>query len=139
MKINKILLGLITVLCLVSCKQDDKPIYSSTFFLQKNTIGLYNEAKVIYTFNKSKDQLYFNQTNNTFRIVADDSGNYLEVVFASPLPRIGEMVVASIKDGGLSKVQDMTDIQFEVMQKDGDVCWLWNQEAGLGLIIFYVN
>lgn len=140
MKINKILIGLTAlVLCFASCKQQEETFYSSLFFLKKTDIGLYNEAKPLYTFNKANDQLYFNKTTNTFRIVSDDSNNYVEVVFAEPIPMQDAMLTASIKNGGLGDVADQSAVEFQVLKKDVNKCWLWNQKSGLGLIVFYVE
>lgn len=140
MKINKIVIVLVlAALAIVSCKEDDKTTLSSDFFVKRSQVGFYKEAKVIYTINQSQEQLYFNTTTNTFRIISDDGINYIEVVFDSPIPRINDKVTASIKNGGLSSVENNKSIEFEVMKKEGNNCWLWNQKSGLGLIIFHIE
>ena len=84
------------------------------------------------------DQLYFNKATNTFRIVSNDGTKYIEVAFAAPIGSVGAKVQASVKSEGFEDVENFDSIEFEIMKKEGQNCWLWCQAHALGVLAFYI-
>lgn len=103
------------------------------------TEGIYKVAKPQYAFNKTTDQLYFNKATNTFRIVSNDGSKWIEVKLQSPVGSVGETLKASLKSQGFDGVENHDAIEFEIMKKEGEKCWLWSQAHTLGVLAFYVQ
>lgn len=140
MKNNKIYLGAIlgVVILLASCEKDSF-VSDPTSFDKKKNVGFYQDSKTLYVFNQITDQLYYNKTNNTFRIMSDEGNNYVDVVLSGPIPEKGEKVTASIKNNGIGSLKDYSSVEFEVRKKTEDNCWLWSSSAGLGIVAYYVE
>lgn len=128
------------VMGFTACDNDREKTHtpSSGLFLRKTTPGVYESTKSIYAFSKISDQLYVNTSTNTYRIVSDDGSKYVQVALDSSIPGMGEKVTATITSKGIEAVGKYDPIEFEVMKKDSENCWLWSQEKGLGLILFYI-
>ncbi len=112
---------------------------NSKEFQKKVTEGIYKVAKPQYAFNKTTDQLYFNKATNTFRIVSNDGSKWIEVKLQSPVGSVGETLKASLKSQGFDGVENHDAIEFEIMKKEGEKCWLWSQAHTLGVLAFYVK
>lgn len=141
MKTKYILIFLaIAALCFTACKPEDKPTETTSWevFLRKATPGLYEADKTLYSFRKINDQLYVNPSTHTYRIVSDDGLTYMQAVLDAPVPAVGEKVNAVITSKGIESVGNRGSSEFEVMKKDEENCWLWCEEDGLGLLLFYI-
>ncbi len=103
---------------------------NSKEFQKKVTEGIYKVAKPQYAFNK---------TTNTFRIVSNDGSKWIEVKLQSPVGSVGETLKASLKSQGFDGVENHDAIEFEIMKKEGEKCWLWSQAHTLGVLAFYVQ
>lgn len=142
MKLKHILTVLVVTaaaVALVGCETRNPGInVTSREFEKKVTEGVYKVAKAQYAFVKTTDQLYFNKATNTFRIVSNDGTKYIEVAFAAPIGSVGAKVQASIKSEGFEDVENFDSIEFEIMKKEGQNCWLWSQAHALGVLAFYI-
>ena len=78
------------------------------------------------------------KATNTFRIVSNDGTKYIEVAFAAPIGSVGAKVQASVKSEGFEDVENFDSIEFEIMKKEGQNCWLWCQAHALGVLAFYI-
>ncbi|HIW97296.1 MAG TPA: hypothetical protein H9866_02230 [Candidatus Tidjanibacter gallistercoris] len=142
MRLKYILLSAMAcaVVLFAGCKQSQPGInVTPKEFEKKTTEGVYKVAKAQYAFNKTKDQLYFNRTTNTFRIVSDDGTKYVEVVLDSPVGSVGEKVKATVRSKGIDGVDNYDSIELEIRKKEGEKCWLWNQANTFGVLMFYVQ
>lgn len=141
MKLKQILTVLAVAaatVALVGCERPKGINVTSKEFERKVTEGVYKVAKAQYAFNKTTDQLYFNKATNTFRIVSNDGTKYIEVAFAAPIGSVGAKVQASVKSEGFEDVENFDSIEFEIMKKEGQNCWLWCQAHALGVLAFYI-
>ena len=141
MKLKQILAVLAVAaatVALVGCERPKGINVTSKEFERKVTEGVYKVAKAQYAFNKTTDQLYFNKATNTFRIVSNDGTKYIEVAFAAPIGSVGAKVQASVKSEGFEDVENFDSIEFEIMKKEGQNCWLWCQAHALGVLAFYI-
>ena len=123
---------------LFSSKQQEPKKIETTVHIKKLTFNARYKLKAQKAINKTTDHLYINKATNTFRIVSNDGTKYIEVAFAAPIGSVGAKVQASVKSEGFEDVENFDSIEFEIMKKEGQNCWLWCQAHALGVLAFYI-
>lgn len=123
---------------LTSCEGNDPKGLTPDQFEKRSAVGFYEGDKALYLFNTNKDQLYFNKTTNTFRIMVDEGDKYIEVALASAVPTKGATVKGTVTNNGFGSIKNYKSVDFEVLKKNGENCWLWCGAENLGVVIFFI-
>lgn len=123
---------------LVSCQPGPDGENNLKQFEQRSSVGFYEGGKAVYLFNKNRDQLYFNTTSNTFRIMVDEGDKYVEVAFASSIPDEGGKVNGTVTNNGYENIKNYKSVDFDVLKRSDENCWLWSSKENLGVIIFFI-
>lgn len=123
------------------CKKDTGFRITSSAFEKKVTPGIYQVGRALYAMDRAEDQLYYNESTKTFMIVCGDGSQYIEIVLGAEIGGLGDMVPVTIRKTGnnFNEVPALQSVNFEILQKSGNNCWLWNQDSGIGILAFYVQ
>lgn len=144
MKTRHILLLLAGLLLLgaTGCKREktatDTPLMREQF-KRKTLPGLYQDTKTLYAMDKINDQLYYNVSNNTARIVSDDGSAYIEFALSGPVENLSlnGTTNVTISSKGKGDLPSYDNLEMLVLQKEDNLCWLWSSKRQLGAVIYY--
>lgn len=144
MKTRHILLLLAGLLLLgaTGCKREKTATDTSLMreqFKRKTLPGLYQDTKTLYAMDKINDQLYYNVSNNTARIVSDDGSAYIEFVLSGPVENLSlnGTTNVTISSKGKGDLPSYDNLEMLVLQKEDNLCWLWSSKRQLGAVIYY--
>lgn len=101
-------------------------------FSKASIIGLYDEEKGGFLFDKTTHQFAVNPKTLTFRILDNDGDKYVEITL-SAMPTADDAVTAKLRSNvGL---EDRTIENIILLRKDNENLWLWSDSAVTGLLL----
>ena len=97
--------------------------------------------KTLYALDKINDQLYYNATTRTSRIVADDGASYVQFVLSAPAEDLiaDSKVNVTISSKGKGDIPSYENLSMVVLKKDQNYFWLWNGQRQIGILYYYVR
>ena len=137
MKRLKYLLLVLTAVALCACSKDTTSVNTTArqTFVGMNAIGVYQNNKPLYTFDKKQQQVIITPSSQTIRLQDDAGDKYAELIL-SATPQLGEAVSGSFTNNfGKSDLPNMELENMIVLQSAGGYIWLWSEKGQLGFIL----
>lgn len=136
-KFSKYIISLILVLsCAVSCKKDAEEVNTEpqlrAAFLEMDTPSVVLNGKTLREFDKSRDQVIFNDSRTLYSIADYAYTDYVTVSINGDLVE-GKTLTASYR---LINSESLSNgnTQVEVLRAKDDTFWLWSSEKRLGIV-----
>ena len=122
--------------CLISaCRHESGTGPTREMFLERQTPGLVLNAGYAFEYEVQSCQKVVNDIRKTIRFQTDDQESYVNMVFDNWPAREGDRVGVKL-DYSVSQRFKKMDLEMEVLKKEGENSWLWNDSSKTGLIIF---
>lgn len=122
--------------CLISaCRHEPGPGPAREVFLERQTPGLVLNTGYAFEYEVRSCQKVVNDIRKTIRFQTDDQESYVNMVFDDWPAREGDRARVKL-DYSVSQRFKKMDLEMEVLKKEGENSWLWNDSSKTGLIIF---
>lgn len=135
--------GLLLMSLSAGCRREpatDTPLQREQF-RRKSLAGIYQENKALYSMDLTNDQLYYNPTTKTSRIVNNEGDAYIQFVLSEPVGTLSvdDPVTVSVTSKGKGDLPTYDNLSMVVLKKENNFCWIWNGKRQLGFLIYYVK
>lgn len=131
--LRKIVITLLVFATVTACKDTGIDGGTENPFTRKETLGVYNNDKNLFVYDKDLFQYAFNSEHLTFRIQNSGQDRYMICELQSQ-PVVNETLSVRLETKGISSLPTQ-GLEVRVLKMSGGKIWLWNAEKNLGLII----
>ncbi|MDO4163995.1 MAG: hypothetical protein Q4D56_06370 [Bacteroides sp.] len=134
MKTFRYLAFIFCVLLLNSCSDDNKDVYKEAreSMAISTQIGIYQEGKSVFSFDKSQHQYYFSPSDFIIRFT-DMEGSSYTTIQLDALPTEETKANATVtSDMGIS-IDNIS--QLYRLKSTTDLVWYWSDENGIGVVV----
>lgn len=119
---------------------DEKFDALKTYLAEQTEVGIYRDGKAVFTFDKTRDQIYMNRSELLFRIQNDDATKYMELTLSDE-PKVGATIDVIMLSSGYDNLTSAVFSRMTVTKSADNICFLAGDSSSsyTGIIIVWVE